>query len=165
MHLHLQASVSFQRGDSLCDSGPLLSLCFSFPKRGLQNILSCKAIVSPQVVRDKTALLQFMNQLSSMNMATKWLNTSLGQVNLVIWSNYLPEILFLRGYILSKWQFWLWYFYSSYLHSGEHFDSLLIYFLRTKLPWRNVRIQENNYSAFFDMLIWALGLAKMGTVF
>ena len=52
-------------------------------QRELQNIVSHKTFVSPQVVRDKTALLQFIDQLNSTSRTRKWLNTSLGQVNLV----------------------------------------------------------------------------------
>ena len=90
-----------------------------------------------------------MNQLSSMSRATKWLNISLGQVNLVIWSNYLPEIPF-------------WLLLIQKLHTEQM--TVLVYgtstpatftledvmtiswlFLRTRLLWRHVRTQENNF--------------------
>ena len=114
------------------------------------------------------------NQLSSMNIATKLLHISLGQVNLVMWSDYLPEIPF-------------WLFLTQKLHTEQMTVLVMVlllqlsslwktfrqspnFFLRTKkLLWRDGRAQENNFilpSLRLSFEFWALikwGL--LGTVF
>ena len=136
----------------IAKSGTQLSiLTLLHLQRELQNILIHKTVVSPQVVPDKTALLQFINQLNSMSRTTKWLNISLGQVNLVIWSDHLAEIS-------------LWLYLIHKLHTKQMtvlvivlllqlpsvwrtfpYNLFFFFFLRNKLLWRDVRTQENNF--------------------
>lgn len=150
-----------------------VSLCFCFWKRELWNIIGHKAIVSP-FCQTKQHCFNSWNQLSSMNIATKLLHISLGQVNLVMWSDYLPEIPF-------------WLFLTQKLHTEQMTVLVMVlllqlsslwktfrqspnFFLRTKkLLWRDGRAQENNFilpSLRLSFEFWALikwGL--LGTVF
>lgn len=82
-----------------------------------------------------------MSQLNSMNVATKWLKISLGQVNLVIWPDSHPEIPF--GLFLMQ-KSHREPMTTSMSPTWALEDILRVFTsLRIKLPWRDVQPEKN----------------------